>query len=255
MRMKNFLSTFLFIFVFCSTTIGQTNTSFRFRKGTTVPASCATGDVFFQTSDNTFQKCATANTWTAIGSGGGSVTSVSVTTANGVSGVVANPTTTPAITITLAAITPTTIVASGNVTLTGAVAGVKSLQINNTSNNAGAVSRILFTNDAAVNGYISLFSSTFGAGLASVFGFGADGIMQFTTTANPIRFFTDGGTTSALLLNSTGTMTLFTLTQATLGTPANGTIVYCSDCTIANPCAGAGTGALAKRLNGVWVCN
>lgn len=42
---------------------------------------------------------------------------------------------------------------------------------------------------------------------------------------------------------------------ANLGTPANGRIFYCSDCTIANPCAGAGTGAIAKRLNGVWVCN
>lgn len=45
--------------------------------------------------------------------GGGTVTSVSVTTANGVSGSVATATTTPAITLTLGAITPTTIVASG----------------------------------------------------------------------------------------------------------------------------------------------
>lgn len=43
--------------------------------------------------------------------------------------------------------------------------------------------------------------------------------------------------------------------QANLGTPADGTIAYCSDCTIANPCAGSGTGAIAKRLNGAWVCN
>lgn len=42
---------------------------------------------------------------------------------------------------------------------------------------------------------------------------------------------------------------------ANIGTPANGTMLYCSDCAIANPCAGGGTGALAKRLNGVWVCN
>jgi hypothetical protein len=42
---------------------------------------------------------------------------------------------------------------------------------------------------------------------------------------------------------------------ASLGTPANGTLKYCNDCTVANPCAGSGTGALAKRLNGVWVCN
>lgn len=44
-------------------------------------------------------------------------------------------------------------------------------------------------------------------------------------------------------------------TFANLGTPANGVFIYCSDCTIANPCAGGGTGALAKRLNSIWVCN
>lgn len=44
-------------------------------------------------------------------------------------------------------------------------------------------------------------------------------------------------------------------TFANLGTLANGTILFCPDCTIASPCAGAGTGALAKRLNGIWVCN
>lgn len=44
-------------------------------------------------------------------------------------------------------------------------------------------------------------------------------------------------------------------TFASLAAVANGATVYCSDCTIANPCAGAGTGAIAKRLNGIWVCN
>ena len=34
-----------------------------------------------------------------------------------------------------------------------------------------------------------------------------------------------------------------------------GTIMYCVDCTIANPCAAGGTGAIAKKLNGVLVCN
>src|SRR3990167_8929799 len=32
-----------------------------------------------------------------------------------------------------------------------------------------------------------------------------------------------------------------------LGTPTNGTILYCSDCAIANPCTGSSTGAFAKR--------
>lgn len=49
--------------------------------------------------------------------GAGTVTSVSVTTANGVSGVVATATTTPAITLTLGAITPTTV--NGNTFTTG----------------------------------------------------------------------------------------------------------------------------------------
>jgi hypothetical protein len=35
----------------------------------------------------------------------------------------------------------------------------------------------------------------------------------------------------------------------------NGDTRYCSDCTIANPCAGSGSGAYAKRLNGINVCN
>lgn len=48
--------------------------------------------------------------------GTGTVTSVSVTTANGVSGSVANPTTTPAITLTLGAITPSSVAAVGAVT-------------------------------------------------------------------------------------------------------------------------------------------
>lgn len=40
-----------------------------------------------------------------------------------------------------------------------------------------------------------------------------------------------------------------------LSARSNGWIEYCSDCTVAATCAGSGTGALAKRLNGAWVCN
>ena len=59
----------------------------------------------------------------------GTVTLVSVTTANGVSGSVANNSTTPAITLTLGAITPSSIVA------TGAVSGTN-LSGTNTGDNA-----------------------------------------------------------------------------------------------------------------------
>lgn len=72
--------------------------------------------------------------------------------------------------------------------------------------------------------------------------------------ANP-KISTSAG---ALNLASTkGSIAITGFTFANIGTvlTVNGEIGYCSDCTIANPCAGAGTGALAKRLNGVNVCN
>ena len=53
---------------------------------------------------------------TALGFTPGTVTTVSVISANGVSGSVATATTTPAITLTLGAITPTSVVATGTVT-------------------------------------------------------------------------------------------------------------------------------------------
>lgn len=65
----------------------------------------------------------------------GTVTTVSVVTANGISGSVSNPTTTPAITLTLGAITPTTVngvTISGSSTPTLAVTGTSSISGANT---------------------------------------------------------------------------------------------------------------------------
>ena len=42
---------------------------------------------------------------------------------------------------------------------------------------------------------------------------------------------------------------------ASLPALPNGTMVYCSDCTRTTPCAAAGSGAIAKRINGTWVCD
>jgi hypothetical protein len=46
-------------------------------------------------------------------------------------------------------------------------------------------------------------------------------------------------------------------TQAlgTANAAQNGSYFGCTDCTVANPCAAAGTGAFAKRQGGAWVCN
>ena len=73
--------------------------------------------------------------WAAGGGGSGTVTSVSVTTANGVSGTVATSTTTPAISLTLGAITPTSVngvTLSGSSTPSITVVGSSSLAGSNT---------------------------------------------------------------------------------------------------------------------------
>lgn len=73
-------------------------------------------------------------------SGSGTVTSVSVTTANGISGTVATATTTPAITLTLGAITPTSVSATSFVVVTPStdtIAGV--FRRNNASQSANIV--------------------------------------------------------------------------------------------------------------------
>lgn len=54
-----------------------------------------------------------------------------------------------------------------------------------------------------------------------------------------------------------GGLGLSTVTFANLGSPANGTMVYCSTCTLlvsVGVCTGSGSGAFAFRENGAWSC-
>lgn len=118
--------------------------------------------------------------WINQSSGSGTVTSVSVVTANGVSGSVANATTTPAITLSLGAITPTTIVASGTISgsnLSGANTGDNAVN----SLYSGLVSNATHTGDvtgataltlATVNSNVGSFGSATQTGTFTVNGKG-----------------------------------------------------------------------------------
>lgn len=88
------------------------------RLGDTQPIVPTAGQIsFYAKSDGVFYSLNSNGVETPIGGGGGGgVSSVSVVTANGVSGVVANPTTTPAITLTLGDITPSSVAAVGTIT-------------------------------------------------------------------------------------------------------------------------------------------
>lgn len=63
-------------------------------------------------------------------------------------------------------------------------------------------------------------------------------------------------TTHLTFNESVGVLFTTAYTFATLpSAPQNGSMVYCSDCTKATPCAGSGSGAFAKRIAGAWDCN
>lgn len=74
-----------------------------------------------------------------------------------------------------------------------------------------------------------------------------------------------GGTLRAFQLGDAGVSVTFgglltnhSVAFAALGTPANGTQYYCSDCTVTSgiddTCKATGNGAKADRINGAWKC-
>lgn len=100
---------FLWLLLFPVAAIGQVSNPSIILVSGAPSGACSNGLPDEQTLiGGTLYSCQ-SGTWGQVGGGGGSgtVTTVSVTTANGVSGTVTNPTTTPAITLTLGAITPT----------------------------------------------------------------------------------------------------------------------------------------------------
>lgn len=89
----------------------------------------------------------------ANGAGTGTVTSMSVVTANGVSGSVANSTSTPAVTLTLGAITPSSVAATGNVSAGGALSATGNVSGGNLSgSNSGDVTVGTFGSSPTANG-------------------------------------------------------------------------------------------------------
>lgn len=85
------------------------------------------------------------------GTSTGSVTGVSVVTANGISGSVANSTTTPAITLTIGAITPSSVAASGTVTGSN-LSGTNTGDQTTISGNAGTATTLATSRNFSIAG-------------------------------------------------------------------------------------------------------
>jgi len=110
----------------------------------------------------------------SLSGGSGTVTSVSVVTANGVSGSVATSTTTPAITLTLGAITPTTVNGLTVTTTTGTltIANGKTVTASNTLTFTGTDGSTVACGAGGTVAYVenklSVFAATTSAELAGV---------------------------------------------------------------------------------------
>jgi hypothetical protein len=80
-------------------------------------------------------------------------------------------------------------------------------------------------------------------------------------------FTGSSSTQNVMTVNTSGVIGIYNGNVfANLGTPANGTYEYCTDCTVTTAatctanllsscvCAGSGSGAFARRINGSWYC-
>lgn len=192
--------------------------------------------------------------------GTGSVTTVSVATANGVSGSVANATTTPAITLTLGAIVPTSVngvALSGSATPTLAVSGTTAVSGTNTGDqttitgNAGTATTLQTGRTISVAGDATGTSASFnGSANASV-----------TVNVAKINGTALSGLATGILKNTTSTgvpsiavgSDLPTMT-ATVGgavpTPPNNTTTFLrGDGTFAAPTASASWSSVVPSLS------
>lgn len=99
--------------------------------------------------------------WQTISAGGtGTVTSVSVVNANGISGSIATSTTTPAITLALGAITPSSVVATGTISASN-LSGTNTGDQTSVTGNAGTATKLATARSLSITGDITYTSPSF----------------------------------------------------------------------------------------------
>ncbi len=215
-----------------------------------------------------------------ITAAGGTVTSVSVTTANGVSGSVATATTTPAITLTLGAITPSTV---NKVTITApataatlTIANNKTVTVNNSLTLSGTDSTTMtFPTTTATIARTDAAQTFTGAqtfNTAIVVGSGGTGVATTTayavlcggtTSTGALQSVSGVGTTGQILTsNGAGALPTWQASGATTTYPSSvisrsstDFLFYSDDTTLATKNAGSSSiylisGGLTKANNG-----
>jgi len=227
------------------------------------------------------------------GGGSGTVTSVSVTTANGVSGSVANATTTPAISLTLGAITPTTVngvTLSGSSSPTLAVTGTSTIsgthsgtssgtntgdQTNISGNaatvttNANLTGHVTSTGNAAVLGSFTVAQLSTAISDANISGTNtgdqyAPKVLvanatdaNFTATANGVHNILDGVATSNRVITiptgANGDVMKFYNTEDTYTWSFTGETVYLADRVTVQTSLLYNVPCHVEKIDGLWI--
>lgn len=265
--------------------------AYRINYGAAVPATCqvATGDVFYVNAGANLglYQCTAANTWTTVGARGAGViflggpgavggptysfladpdTGIYNTGANqlgfSTTGVQRmNVNAALGVDTTIPVRGPAGAVGAPTFSFTGdATTGIYDTAVGQLGFSTGGVQRLNINAAGGLDATIP-FRGPDGAVGAPAFAFtGETNSGAYLAGAAIVRFAVAG--VQRLELNADGplipvnSMLQFTgVPFAALGAPANGFVVYCPDCVIGAVCAGAGTGAIAKRLAGAWVCN
>ena len=198
----------------------------------------------------------------------GSVTNVSIVTANGISGSVLNPATTPAITLTLGAITPTSVAASGSIsgsnlsgsnhgdqtiTLTGDVTGSGTGSFATTLANSGTptgtygssvlVPVVTVDSKGRVTNISNVAISAAGVGtVTNVSATGTQGVTTLVVNGSSTPSITIGlGAITPTSVAATGTIS---------GTNLSGTNTGNQTITLTGAVTGTGTGTFATTYAG-----
>lgn len=200
----------------------------------------------------------------AVTGGSGTVTSVSVVSANGVSGTVANATSTPAITLTLGNITPTSVVASGNGSFSGlSIGSLTGILKGSTGLVSAATSGVDYSGgtSALATGILKSTTSTGALTIAVAADFptlnqnttGSAGSVLFSGIGSAVN--TTGtmlvGTGALLGATGSGVIAATSAPAGTLtGTVLNGTVVTSSLTTVGTIATGAWHGTAVSEIFG-----
>lgn len=190
----------------------------------------------------------------------GSVTTVSVVTANGISGTVANPTTTPAITLSLSAITPTSILSSGPITGT-TIGGTLTTAAQSNITSLGTLSALtvsgsstlptIYTSNITASGSAMFATGSFSGTITSSTGnsgnsFNANGA---TTGYNFGRFVNTGGNTQFGVDGSAGGFFTGSPSYASVfGSATNTSVVIATNGIVRQEITGAGAATFASTV-------